>query len=152
MASFFENIMEEIKKVSTGNGNFNTMLYAWGVAPGVILTIFIQRKIDFMDNVYMQFLLYLIFFLYFLWHFFVVRKTLKVQPEHKVVKPSKKELYEGKSKEEIKQIKDEKRKETLQKMFLLRAWDTTPIYVIVECFDVYLFLTQVQGLYNIITR
>lgn len=135
--------------ISKGEANFNVMLYLWGVLPGLIITIFLQLRINSIVNIFFAVLVPSIILIYFLWHFFAIRKALKVHPEYVVKKIKKKELYAGKTDEEIEEIKKEKRKETLQKMFLLRGWESKPAYVLIEFFDLYLILTQIQVLLKI---
>lgn len=147
--SILKKIKESIVIVSKGEANFKTMLYLWGLVPGLILTFLLQRSIDSITNKFIAIPIFVFFAIYFFWHILCIRKTLKVQPENRVVKPSKKELYAGKTKEEIEEIKKEKRKENFQKFLLLRAWDTTPNYVLIGCFDAYIVLTQLQSLLDL---
>ncbi len=142
-------VREEFAFVSKGEANFKTMLYFWGLIPGLIITFLLQKSIYSINNKFFATIVYIVLAAYFFWHILCIRKTLKVQPENRVVKPSKKELFKGKTKEEIEQIKKEKRKESLQKFLLLRAWDSSPNYVLVGVFDAYIVLTQLQGLLSI---
>ncbi len=142
-------IKEEVILVSKGEANFKTMLYLWGLVPGLVITFLLQRSIYSINNKFIATIIFVFLAVYFFWHILCIRKTLKVQPENRVVKPSKKELYAGKTKEEIEAIKKEQRKENLQKFLLLRSWDSTPNYILVGCFDAYIVLTQLQGLLSI---
>jgi len=141
-----QNFRNNIALVSRGEANFKVMLYLWGLVPGLIVTFLLQRSINSIHNRFFATIVYVALAIYFLWHIFCIRKSLKVQPENRVIKISKKELYAGKTKEEIEEIKKEKRKENFQKFLLLRAWDSTPNYVLIGCFDAYIVLTQLQGL------
>ena len=139
-------ILNQFIILTKGEYNFNIMLYLFGLAPAIVISILFQKNIDRMGIAILQVFIYTLLALYFAWHIYVIIKTLKVQPEHKIVRPSKKELYKDKSEEEIESIKKEKRKDKLQKFMLLKAWDTTPNYVLIGCVDAYMILTQVQGI------
>lgn len=147
---FFNFIIAKIKKTNNGESNYYIMLYVWGVFPAVILMMFLQKHLSRMDNGFFKLIISLFITLYFLWHLFVIRKTLILHPEHKPVKITKKELYKDKTEEEIKEIKKEKRKEIVQKMLLLRAWNTSPDYIIIACLDAYNAATELQIIFNII--
>jgi len=146
---FGNKIKEHFVRMTKGEYNFGYMLYLWGVIPAIILSLFFQKKIDLIASSTIKIILYTIFFLYFLWHLYVIWKSLKVQPEHKVVKISKKDLHKDKTAEEIQEIKKQKRNDTVKKLMLLHAWDTAPNYVIVSCIDCYVILTQLQGIMRI---
>lgn len=142
-------VKEEFFLVSKGEANFKKMLYLWGLVPGLIVTFLLQRSIYSINNKLAATVIYIFLAVYFFWHILSIRKALKVQPENRVVKPSKKELYAEKTKEEIEEIKKEQRKENLQKFLLLRSWDSTPNYILIGCFDAYIVLTQLQALLTI---
>ena len=145
---YLGRVKSEIRVLSEGRAKFGYMLYLWGLTPALVITFFFQKHIDSIRNVALVLIVYLVISLYFLWHLFVIRKTLKVQPEYRRVKISKKELFKGKSKEEIEAIKKELRKKRFKKMILLEGWDSTPSYIMVACFDAYVALTQIQGMFN----
>ena len=147
---FFTNFKNKIIILSKGEANFNTMLYVWGLIPSLVIMFFLQGKINSIKISFFSIIIYLFLILYFSWHFFVIRKTLKLQPEYKKVKINKKDLYKDKTKEEIEQIKKENRKKTFKKMLLLTPWDTMPMYNIISCLDFLMIITQVQYLLNII--
>jgi len=146
---YLGKLKNEIVILSCGKAKFNYMLYLWGLTPAVIITFFFQRKIDSIKNTPLILIIYLAISLYFFWHIFVIRKTLKVQPEYKKVKINKKELFEGKTKEEVLAIKDNMKKSRLRKLVLLEGWESAPTYNIIICFDVYVALTQIQGMFNV---
>lgn len=146
---FLTKIKNEILILSEGKANFNRMLYLWGLTPAIIITFLLQRRIDSIKNVALILIIYFAISLYFLWHLFVIRKTLKIQPEYKKVKISNKELFKGKTKEEIEAIKKEKRKSGLRKLILLEGWESTPAYIMIACFDTYVALTQIQGMFSV---
>lgn len=148
--SFFKKIINYFLLISKGEANFNIMLYLWGVLPGIIIAFFLQPSINSIKNKFIAIILLLIILVYFVWHLFSIKKTLKVHPEYRVVKPTKKELYAGKTKEEIENIKKEQRKENVQKLLLLRGWDSKPAYILIGFFDAYVILTQIQSLLNIL--
>lgn len=148
--NIFKKIKNNIVEVHNGRGNFSSMLYLWGLIPALIITIFFQSKINHLKSEFFSVFICLIITVYFLWHLLCIKNTLKTQPKYKIVKPSKKELFKDKTKEEIEAIKKEKRKEAMQKLLLLRAWDSTPNYVLVACFDAYVTLTQLQRIFQII--
>ncbi|HSQ97772.1 MAG TPA: hypothetical protein VLL98_03575 [Rickettsiales bacterium] len=146
---FREQIKNQIILLSKGKGKFNKMLYLWGLTPALIVTFFFQHKINSIKNIPMAFIIYFLILFYFSWHIFVVRQTLKVQPEYRKVKIKDKELFKGKTKEEISFIKKERKKSKIKKMLLLEKWDSAPPYVIIICFDIYIILVQLQGIFNI---
>lgn len=148
--SFLNGAKNKIIIVSKGEANFYSMLYLWGLIPALVIIFLLQNKIDSIKNNIVLFIIYLIITLYFLWHLFVIRKTLKVQPQYKKVKISNKELFKGKTKEEIKEIKKEKRKERFRKLILLEGWNSAPSYIIITCIDAYVALTQMQGIFIIL--
>ena len=147
---FLGGAKNKIITISKGEANFYSMLYIWGLIPAFAIIFFLQNKIDSIKNNIILLIVYLVITLYFLWHLFVIRKTLKVQPQYKKVKISNKELFKGKTKEEIKEIKKEKRKERFRKLILLEGWDSAPSYIIITCIDVYVALTQIQGIFIIL--
>lgn len=146
---YLRKIKNEIIVLSDGKARFNYMLYLWGLTPAVIITFLFQKQIDSINNVALALIVYFVVCLYFLWHLFVIRKTLKVQPEYKKVKMTNKQLFKGKTKEEINAIKKELRKSKLKKLILLEGWDSTPSYIMIACFDTYVALTQIQGMFSI---
>ncbi|MDD2840705.1 MAG: hypothetical protein PHY80_06380 [Rickettsiales bacterium] len=146
---FLKKIKNEILLLSDGKAKFNYMLYLWGLTPAIVITFFFQKQIDSIKNSALIFIVYLLISLYFLWHLFVIRKTLKVQPEYKRVKLSNRELFKDKTKEEIEAIKKDKRKSKFRKLILLEGWESTPPYIMIACFDTYVALTQIQGMFNI---
>lgn len=146
---YLRKIKAEIIILSDGKAKFNYMLYLWGLIPAAIITFLFQRQIDSIKSVALSLIIYLAISIYFLWHLFVIRKTLKVQPEYKRAKLSKKELFKGKTKEEIESIKKELRKSKLKKLILLEGWDSTPPYIMIACFDAYVALTQIQGMFSV---
>jgi hypothetical protein len=149
LKKIFEMVKNTFKILVEGNGNFNRILFLWGVVPNVVLILFFQRKIEIFRFRFFTLFICILIIVYFLWHIFIVRKTLKIQPQYKVVKVKKKDLYKGKTKEEIAEMKKEERKTAVKKMFLLEAWDSTPNYVIVICLDAYTVLTQLQIIFGI---
>lgn len=132
--------------------HFNRLLYIWGLLPGILITLFIQNKLPNTSNLFFSILSYSLIVFYFAWHLFAIIKTLKVQPQYKVKKITKKELYEGKTSEEIKNIKKQKREDNIKKLLLLKAWDSSPSYVIIEIFDLFIILSQIQRFFYIINR
>lgn len=150
--SFLNGAKNKISIVSKGEANFYSMLYLWGLTPSLILIFFLQNKIDSIKSNAISLIIYLLITLYFLWHLFVIRKTLKVQPQYKRIKLSKKELFKDKTKEEIKEIKKEQRKKRLKKLLLLEGWDSAPSYILIACIDVYVALTQMQEIFIILNK
>ena len=147
---FYNKIKNCIVLISKGEFNFQYMMYLWGVLPGIILILFIPKHIDTINSNILSFFICLIVAVYFSWHMLSIRKALKVHPEYRVIKQTKKELYKDKTPEEIEEIKKEKRKESIEKLLLLRGWNSTPNYVLVGCFDLYIILTELQRIFNII--
>lgn len=143
------NIIDIIKKTTRGEGVYWKVLYLWGLLPALLILYFQKSPVYMQSSKFTLFLIYLIITFYFLWHLFVLRNTLQTQPEYKVVKKSKKELYEGKTPEEIKEMKKQERKRTLRKFMLLEAWDTAPSYTIIACIDAFVALTQIQYLFQL---
>lgn len=150
--SFLNGAKNKIIIISKGEANFYSMLYLWGLVPALIIIFFLQNKIDLIRNNTILFVINLIITLYFLWHLFVIRKTLKTQPQYKKIKLSNKELFRGKTKEEIKEIKKEKRKQRFRKLILLEGWDSAPSYILIACIDAYVALTQIQDIFTIINK
>ena len=150
--SFLNGTKNKISIVSKGEASFYSMLYLWGLTPSLILIFFLQNKIDSIKSNTISLIIYLLITLYFLWHLFVIRKTLKVQPQYKRVKLSKKQLFKDKTKEEIKEIKKEQRKKRLKKLLLLEGWDSAPSYILIACIDVYVALTQMQEIFIILNK
>lgn len=146
---FLTKIKNEILILSDGKANFNRMLYLWGLTPALIITFLLQKRIDSIKSTILILIIYLAISLYFLWHLFVIRKTLKIQPEYKKIKISNKELFKNKTKEEIEAIKKEKRKSRLKKLILMEGWESTPSYIMIACFDTYVALTQIQGMFSV---
>ena len=132
--------------------HFNMMLYFWGLIPGLVIVLFIQNKSPNKNNLFFSILFYILVIIYFLWHFFVSKKTLKVQPQYKITKMTKKELYKNKTKEEIKEIKKQKREDNMKKLLLLKAWDSSPAYTLIELFDIFVILTQIQRFFIIVDK
>ena len=132
--------------------SFYSMLYLWGLLPFVVISYITRGSNHILGAGFLSILIYLIFIIYFIWHIYVVKKTLKVQPQYKVKKLSKKELYKDKTKEEIKEIKNEKRKDILKKLLLLKSWDSVPMYTIIELLDFIVILNQIQKILNIIDK
>lgn len=132
--------------------SFYSMLYLWGLLPFILISYITKGSKPIAKIEFIAIIIYSIFVIYFIWHIYVVKKTLKVQPQYKVKKISKKELYANKTKEEIKEIKNEKRKDTLKKLLLLKSWDSVPMYTIIELLDFILILNQIQKILNIIDK
>ncbi len=132
--------------------SFYSMLYLWGFLPCVLVSYITKGSTPIINVGFISILIYLMFVIYFVWHIYVVKKTLKVQPQYKVKKISKKELYANKTKEEIKEIKSEKRKDVLKKLLLLKSWDSVPMYTIIELVDFIVILNQIQKILNIIDK
>lgn len=150
--SFLNGAKNKISIVSKGEASFYSMLYLWGLIPSLILIFFLQNRIDSIKSNTISLIIYLFITLYFLWHLFVIRKTLKVQPQYKRLKLSKKELFKDKTKEEIREIKKEQRKKRLKKLLLLEGWDSAPSYILIACIDVYVALTQMQEIFIILNK
>jgi hypothetical protein len=146
---FLNKLKDEIVTLSVGRAKFSSMLYLWGLTPAIIIALLLQRNIDRINNMFLVFIIYIFISLYFSWHLFVIRKTLKVQPEYRRIKIKDTELFKDKSEKEINEIKKERRKSKIRKLLLLDGWNSMPPYVIIACLDVYVVLTQLQGMYNI---
>ena len=58
----------------------------------------------------------------------------------------------NKTKEEIKEIKKQKREDNMKKLLLLKAWDSSPAYTLIELFDIFVILTQIQRFLIIIDK
>lgn len=146
-------IKDKIIVLSKGEyQHFYKLLYLWGLLPAVIIVFFIQKGLPLQSFQFISIIFYLLISIYFIWHIFVIKKTLKVQPQYKVKKISKKELYKDKTKEEIKKIKQENNIDTLKKIFLIKSWNSAPMYTIVELVDILVILTQIQRIWNIIDK
>lgn len=141
----FNKIQSRIKELWSGKTSLNVVLYRWGLLPGCIILLF-QKNINSIQNSFISISIYLLISLYFLWHLFVIRRTLKAQPELVVKKIKEKDLFEGKTKEEISKIKLQIGKDRLKKALLLKSWNTTPNYTIIAAFDAVVALTQIQHL------
>ena len=153
LKKIYNYIKNQIVILSKGEcKNFYSMLYLWGLLPFVVISYITRGSNHILGAGFLSILIYLIFIIYFIWHIYVVKKTLKVQPQYKVKKLSKKELYKDKTKEEIKEIKNEKRKDTLKKLLLLKSWDSVPMYTIIELLDFIVILNQMQKILNIIDK
>ena len=153
LKKIYNYIKNQIIILSKGEcKSFYSMLYLWGLLPFVVISYITKGYKPILETDFISILIYLIFIIYFIWHIYVVKKTLKVQPQYKVKKISKKELYANKTKEEIKEIKNEKRKDTLKKLLLLKSWDSVPMYTIIELLDFIAILNQMQKILNIIDK
>ena len=130
--------------------SFYSMLYLWGFLPCVLVSYITKGSTPIINVGFISILIYLMFVIYFVWHIYVVKKTLKVQPQYVVKKITKKELYANKTPEEIKQIKKDKKIKTVKKLLLLERWDSMPMYRIVEWVDVLVIIFQFQRILNII--
>jgi hypothetical protein len=131
-------IKDKIVVLSKGKcGSFNFMLYGWGLAPALFVLFFLQRRISYNKNSIFVVLVELFLFVYFTWHFYTINKTLKVQPQYKVIIPTKKELYKDKTPEEIKEIKKQRKRKILNKFLLKESWSTTPNYSIIRLIDIF---------------
>lgn len=130
--------------------HFYTMLYVYSLLPAILIFFIAKKNHSIILNNYITILTSLLIIVYFIWHIYVVKKTLKVQPQYVVKKITNKELYANKTPEEIKQIKKDKKIKTVKKLLLLEAWDSVPIYTIVEWIDVLVVIFQLQRILNII--
>jgi len=144
-SKFSKAVSLKLSELWSGNGKLNEILYIWGVLPG-ILVLLLQRRIESFSFLFISKIICLFLMIYFLWHFLVIKRTLKAQPNLIVKKIKQKDLFEGKTKEEISEIKKQIGKDRLKKALLLKAWDTTPIYVIVYLLDLLIALTQLQAI------
>ena len=146
-----KNIMNTLKKkflsISKGNISYNTLLFAWGFCPAICLFLF-HKKIE---NAFLiiKFLLSLFIIIYYMWHLYAIYNFLKIHPEYKEKKISKKELYKDKTKEEIEEIKKENFRSNLQKFFLLKSWKTRPNHQWIVCLDLLFLLTYLRIIINI---
>lgn len=145
---FFKNQFVTLSKGEYPH--FYTMLYVYSVLPALLIFFISKKNYSINLNNYVVILTSLLMIIYFIWHIYVVKKTLKVQPQYVVKKITKKELYANKTPEEIKQIKKDKKIKTVKKLLLLEAWDSAPIYTIVELVDVAVIIFQFQRILNII--
>lgn len=153
LKNLYNYIKNQIIILSKGEcKSFYSMLYLWGLLPFVVISYITRGSNHILGAGFLSILIYLIFIIYFIWHIYVIRKTLKVQPQYKVKKISKKELYANKTKEEIKEIKSEKRKDVLKKLLLLKPWGSAPMYTIIELLDFIVILNQIQKILNIIDK
>lgn len=146
---FWQQIKNQIVILSQGKAKFNQMLYLWGLTPALIVAIFLQNRINSIKFVPISFILYCVIFCYFAWHIFIVRKTLKVQPEYRKVTIKDKELFKDKTQEEIELIKKERKKSKIKKLLLLEKWDSAPPYFIIICIDLYIILLQLEAIFRI---
>lgn len=145
---FFKNQFVSLSKGQYQH--FYVMLYIYGLIPALLVLFVFKKSYSIILNNFLAILLYSLIIIYFIWHIYVVKKTLKVQPQYVVKKVTKKELYADKTPEEIKQIKKEKNIDYVKKLLLLKSWNSMPMYTIVELFDVLIILSQFQKILNII--
>ena len=147
MKNIINNFIKKFLSITKGNIGYNTLLFALGFCPAICLFLF-HKKIE---NAFLiiKFLLSLFIFVYYVWHLYVIYIFLKIHPEYKEKKVSKKELYKDKTKEEIEKIKKEKFKSNLQKFFLLKSWKTRPNHEWIICLDLLFILTYFRIIINI---
>ncbi|MDR3290243.1 MAG: hypothetical protein LBT02_03085 [Rickettsiales bacterium] len=147
----FDFIKNQVVILSNGETkSFKITLYVWGLIPAFIVVLFLQRKINLSQNSFLTLIFEVFLILYFSWHIYVIRKTLKVQPNLRAPKKlSKKELYVNKTADEIQEIKKQQKKELSQKLLLKKPWKETPDYVIIGCFDFFVVLTEFSLFMNI---
>ena len=150
ITNFIKYSVNSIREITKGHGNYNKILYLWGLLPSLLMLYYQKSPLYSNMDRGLAASLYVIIALYFIWHLIVIRNTLKEQPEYKVVKKSKKEIYQGLTDEQIKELKRENRKTNIKKFFLLESWDTAPAYTFIICIDAFVGLTQVQYLLQII--
>ena len=152
LGAFLKKVGNCFVLITKGEFNFKYMMYLWGVLPGFIICFFLQKYIELMQDKFalLAFLLCLVIIVYFLWHLMYLYKTLKVHPEYRVLKKTKKELYKDKTPDEIKELKKKERQETIKKLLLLEKWDSAPAYILVGVFDLCVILTELQLIFAII--
>ena len=132
--------------------HFYIMLYIYSLLPAILIFFILKKNYFIILNDYVVIFISLIIMAYFIWHIYVVKKTLKVQPQYIVKKITKKELYAGKTPEEIKQIKKDNKIKTVKKLLLLESWDAMPMYTIIELMDAIIVIFQFQRILNIIDK
>jgi hypothetical protein len=140
-----QDVKQKIILMTKGESSWYPMIYGYGLFPALFVYFFCQKTIEQNRNNFFIIFIELLLFLYFAWHIYVIYKTLKVQPQYVAPKKlTKKELYAGKTKDEIKAIKKEQKKEVVQKLMLQRAWDTTPYYKIIGAVELYICFIELQ--------
>ncbi|MDR0423379.1 MAG: hypothetical protein LBH46_02190 [Rickettsiales bacterium] len=125
--------------------NFNNMLFVWGLFPAIFVLFYLQRRLNYNKDTFFAVLLELLVLIYFVWHVYVINKTLSIQPQHKVIKLSEKELLKDKTNEEIREFKKQKRKDLVNRILLKKSWSDTPNYSIIRLIDIFIIMIEIQA-------
>ncbi|GMO59276.1 MAG: hypothetical protein Ta2D_04990 [Rickettsiales bacterium] len=146
--TFYIRLKNKIVTLTKGEipvEKFDNFLWVWSGIPMAIVVLWLQPKLNIYYNNFFSFVLEFLLLVYFSWNFYVVKKVVKLHPELKPPKrPSRKELYANKTKEEIEEIKKMKKKELYEKLMLKKSWRDTPGYYIVLCLDLFIILQELQ--------
>jgi hypothetical protein len=142
--AFYEYTKANVITITNGQGRWKFVLYVWGVLPAVLILLAFQKDLR-VYNGFPSFIAELLIAIYFSWHGYVIRKTLKVHPEFVMKVPTKEErIASAKTPEEAEKIKKEIKKETFQKIILMKSWSRTPDYNIIFLTDIFMAWTEIQ--------